>query len=45
MKFRIITMFLLMAILGLLLPLTQEYLAVDKAFTIHNLVCLQTPVE
>jgi len=38
-------MFLLMAILGLLMPLTQEYLSVEKAFTVHNLVRMETPAE
>lgn len=42
---RFITIFLLMAVLGLLMPLTQEYFTVENAFTVDNLVRLEMPSE
>jgi uncharacterized iron-regulated membrane protein len=42
---KIITMFLVMAVLGLLMPLTQELLAVENAFTVDNLVRIELPAE
>lgn len=42
---RIITLVLLMTVLGLLMPLTQDYLSVENAFTVDNLVRLEMPSE